>query len=279
MISIVVCSAKEERFNQFSESVASSIGLPYEIIRIDNSKNEYSLCQAYNKGKAQCNYEIICFSHDDVLFLTQNWGSVLVDVLKDPQIGLVGVFGICFYSMFPQGFSDLNEIEGQLKVGAMEGAPVRKHVRFSPDAICEVAGIDGLFMVTRKDVIDRYRFSEDILHGFHGYDVDINMQIRQHYKIVITRDILMYHHSGGTFNEAFYDAMKILSVKWKGHFPVYVPFYTKKEIRKLHLRSLQEYHKRVISKKRSFKNYMVAFRYAQKQRVFFPWLKQTLQKS
>jgi hypothetical protein len=37
MISIVVCSVKTASFNEFSGNVASTVGVLYEIIRIDNS--------------------------------------------------------------------------------------------------------------------------------------------------------------------------------------------------------------------------------------------------
>jgi hypothetical protein len=225
MISIVVCSAKEHRFVKFSQSVADTIGVPFEIIRIDNRGNEYSICGAYNKGKQMCQYDIICFSHEDITFETKNWGRILIDILKDPGIGMVGVFGLCFFSLFPYAWIDFDEAEGQMIVGAIKGDPVVRHQRFPSDSIAEVGGVDGIFMVTRKDVITKFKFADDILKGFHGYDIDINMQIRQHYKIVVTRNIMLYHESGGVFNDSYYESMRMISKRWKKDFPVFFSSY------------------------------------------------------
>jgi hypothetical protein len=110
MISIVVCSVNEELFKQFSHSVELIIGLPYEIIRIDNIKKTYSICGAYNnKGKAICKYDIIGFIHEDIIFKTNNWGRVLEGILKNKEIGLVGILGTCYLSLFPSGYFDNND--------------------------------------------------------------------------------------------------------------------------------------------------------------------------
>ena len=47
MISIVICSRSETALENVSQSVSLTIGVPYEIIAIDNSKGEYSI----NLGK------------------------------------------------------------------------------------------------------------------------------------------------------------------------------------------------------------------------------------
>jgi len=278
MISIVVCSRNGKQFRTFTESVAATIGVEHEVVQIDNSNNKYNICQAYNEGVRLSKYEIICFSHEDIVFHTQDWGKVLIRVLNDHQIGLVGVFGICFFTLYPAVLLDPNEFEGQVIIGTGEGYSTNHHNRFSPSPIAEVAGVDGLFMTTRRSVMKQYSFPENELKGFHGYDMDINMQIRQQYKIVVTHDILMYHESGGNFNESYFETLNLLAKKWKSRCPVYVPGYSAKELEKLNLKVLEVYYNGTLRKNPSLSNYMVAFRYASKQRVLLPWLRSMLSK-
>jgi Glycosyltransferase like family len=272
MISIVVCSVNEKMFTAFSKSVAQTIGVPFEIIRIDNSRNEYSICAAYNKGKTLCKYDVICFSHEDVEFETNNWGAAVTDILNDPAIGLVGTVGVCYLGLFPPDWVDPNECEGQFRAAFETGKPIMRFSRFADNPVTEVAVADGFFMVTRKAIIEKINFSDNILSGFHGYDFDICMQIRQYYKIVITRDILILHASRGNFNASYYEAVKKLIKKWKSFLPVYISSYSDNEIKELKIKTLAVFCRKAASRKMFIKNNLIAIGYALKHGVFFTWL-------
>lgn len=265
MISIIVCSAKESLFKQFQESVEETIGVPYEIIRIDNRKNEYSICAAYNKGIGMAKYEVICLPHEDVVFETQNWGNVLLDIFSNPEIGLAGNVGICYYSMFPRDWQNFQEIEGQVRVGALPGNPLHTYARFPGSSIADVVAVDGMFMATTRSIMSQFRFSEDILKGFHGYDVDISMQIREKYKVVVTRDIQLLHLSGGVFNDSYYETMELLYKKWKHKLPAHLPAYTNREIRSLKEKSIDQYFQKPVSGR------YAGFQYAFRQGVIMHW--------
>jgi Glycosyltransferase like family len=232
MISIVVCSVNELLFRNFSESVEATIGVAYEIIKIDNTKNEYNLCAAYNKGTSMCKYDYIIFAHEDLICKTNNWGSIIIEILQNKKIGLAGVLGSCYISLFPIGKQLLDECEGQIITGAIEGTRLSYHKRFNKEkSVAEVAGADGIFLATRRDVLAYVRFDENLLTGFHGYDVDLNMQIRDKgYKIVVTRDILFFHLSGGNLNEDYFKSTSLLANKWEKQLPVYISAYSQQEI-------------------------------------------------
>ncbi len=51
MISIIICSRDADYLRKVSENVAATIGVPYEIQAIDNSKGAYGICEAYNLGR------------------------------------------------------------------------------------------------------------------------------------------------------------------------------------------------------------------------------------
>jgi hypothetical protein len=50
MISIVICARANDINEALKENIQNTIGVPYELIVIDNGKNEYSIFSAYNKG-------------------------------------------------------------------------------------------------------------------------------------------------------------------------------------------------------------------------------------
>ena len=51
MLSIIICSIKENLFQLVSQNIEETIGaISYEIIRIDNLKEQLPITQAYNKG-------------------------------------------------------------------------------------------------------------------------------------------------------------------------------------------------------------------------------------
>jgi Glycosyltransferase like family len=272
MISIVVCSVKEMIFNKFSESVQATIGVPFEIIRIDNSKNEYSICAAYNKGKAKCKYDIICFSHEDVLFETSDWGNILANTLKDPTIGMAGIFGACYVSSFAEDIVSRKECIGQVIEGYKDDKPLVTVSRFLSGTVAEVVAIDGVFMVTKKTIINKISFSDGILRGFHGYDFDICMQIRQNYKVVVTRNIILSHLSIGDYSTSYFEAIKIVSKKWSSYLPAYLSSYSKNEINKLKIKSLEFFCKNAIDKKSLIKKLILSVYYAAKQDVLIIWV-------
>ena len=271
MISIVVCSTKEQTFIQFSENVQSTIGVHYEIIRIENKENKYSLCAAYNKGTTLCKYDLICFAHEDISFSTPDWGQILTGILKEKEIGLVGVLGACYLSLFPADWVDANEVEGQIIEGYKPDNSILRLSRFPGSSIAEVVATDGVFMATRKDVMRNFNFSDDILTGFHGYDFDISMQIRQQFKVVVTRDILLKHASNGNFNNSYFEAIKKLSQKWKKLLPVYVSSYSKTEIKNLKVKSLFLYCKKHEDRRLFSRTNLIAIGYAARHGVLFSW--------
>lgn len=267
MISVVVCSAKQNLFDSFAESVSSTIGVPFEIIRIDNSRHTYSICAAYNEGKTKCKYDIICFSHEDVIFETINWGRIIIHILADPTIGLAGVLGACYVSLFPADWIDPKECEGQFRAGFKDGKPVITFRRFASKDTAEVAVADGFFMAVRAEVLRHVRFSEDLLPGFHGYDFDICSQVRERgLKIVVSRNILLTHASRGNFNASYYQAVDALRKKWRRRLPVHIPAYSPIELNDLAKKALLIH----IQDKRSkdvIRHYVQTIGYAIKNRL------------
>lgn len=75
MISLIICSRTPTISEELSTNIAETIGCEYELVVIDNSKNEFSIFSAYNEGVKRSNGDVLCFMHDDILFRTLNWGA------------------------------------------------------------------------------------------------------------------------------------------------------------------------------------------------------------
>ena len=82
--------------------------------------------------------------------------------------------------------------------------------------------MDGVFLATRKDVLTEFSFDENSLTGFHGYDFDLSMQIRQKYKIVVTHQILLEHFSAGNYNHQWLSDIIFIHQKWKKQLPIFI---------------------------------------------------------
>jgi hypothetical protein len=246
MLSIVICSLNNELTEQLKTNIRETAGVDTEIIVIDNSRNEYSLCAAYNKGIGLSKGYIICFLHEDIVFRTRNWGAVIQKILEDKEIGLAGVAGAYYYPLAPVGWFHSHELEVNIIQHYKYSHKVPQEIRLSKfpgQPLTDVAVLDGLFLAGRKEVITQYSFDEKLPGGYHGYDVDISLQVRQSYKLKATKDILIEHLSEGRQTDDWYRSMKKIAAKWKKNLPVFSISYSKEEKTNLKLGSLTTFYK------------------------------------
>lgn len=225
MISIIVCSVNAALFTKLEANISNTIGTEFEIIKIDNSNNQYSICSAYNFGATSANFPFLCFVHEDVIFHSTGWGAELQFFFeKNKKAGLVGVAGSKYKSLSPgswvNGQSSLdcfNLIQHNPKNGTDE-------IQISnPDQdklYVEVQTIDGLFLFTTHHVWSQMRFDETTFKGFHSYDLDFALQVGRKYKIYVTYMMQLAHLSMGSLNKHWIEQSILLSEKWKDVLPV-----------------------------------------------------------
>jgi len=230
MISIIICSASTEELKQVSQNIDLTIGVPYEIIGINNSDGKRGICEVYNEGKRKAKYDTLCFMHEDIEIKTENWGVNVLNIFtENKEIGVVGVAGGGYKALAPSGWycveynspdkSFQNVIQGfKLK------SKTEVHAYHNPylQKLSEVVCVDGMWFCARKDILNDKPFDEDMLKGFHGYDVDFCLSIFGKHKIVVTYDILMKHSSEGNFNKEWLNDLLKLHRKWNAHLPMTV---------------------------------------------------------
>lgn len=228
MISIIICSANATDLNLVSQNINQTVGIPYEIISIDNSSGKMGICEVYNAGARQAKYDTLCFMHEDIEMKTLNWGSKIVSLLSEnPKIGLIGVAGGGYKSVTPSGWYnyDMEKNGGSysnvLQGYKREGLP-ETHDYNNPknESFSKVACLDGCWLSTRKEVWNEFPFDENLLNRFHGYDLDISLSIGQKYDAVVTFEVLLRHFSEGNYDKSWFEEMLKIHEKWSYVLPV-----------------------------------------------------------
>ena len=234
MVSVIISSADAAQLRQVTDNINSTIGVLFQLIAIDNSAGEKGICEVYNTGAQTAQYDILCFLHEDIIIKTNNWGQVLVDIFKNnPEIGLLGIAGSSYKSLSPSPWSShaidtkYTNFEQYYK---HEDKASQVLYRNPKDVkLAQVACIDGVFMCTTKQVFAEYQFDEQLLKGFHIYDVDYSLTVGQKYKVAVTYDIFLSHLSEGSYGKDWMQDNIEVHKKWNMYLPVNIEELTLKQ--------------------------------------------------
>jgi hypothetical protein len=199
MISIIISSYKPAYFEAISRNIDETIGAPYEIIQVENP-GRYGMCEAYNIGASKSQYDILCFMHEDIKMLTQNWGiNILKHFQHNAKLGLVGVAGGIYKTALPTGwFHYRNDyIKVNMVQHEKDGSKTVRST-YSSKLLDKVKTLDGMFLVTRKAIWSDFKFNDE-LKGFHLYDIDFSLRVSQKYDVAVCYDVNLEHFSKGTY--------------------------------------------------------------------------------
>lgn len=234
MISIIISSANAEQLKQVTENISATIGVPFELIAIDNSKGQQGICAVYNKGIQQAKYGILCFMHEDIIIKTNNWGSILKNSFdENPDIGLIGVCGGSYKPFTPSSWGGLginnahyNYIQSY-KYTVKESELIYRNP--GNDRLAPVACVDGMWLATTSEVTAKITFDEETFKDFHLYDLDFSIAVGQQYKVCVTYEILLNHLSEGKYNSTWMEDTLKLHEKWMDVLPVNAGNFTRWE--------------------------------------------------
>ncbi|MEI6595898.1 MAG: glycosyltransferase [Bacteroidota bacterium] len=223
MLSIIICSRKPLLDKLLSTNIELTIGVEYELIFIDNSKNTYSIFSAYNEGIDKSRFPFLCFVHDDVKFNTPEWGLKVINHLNNENIGLVGLAGGDAMLRIPFDYGALNRSMNIIHVDKTGNKPT-EHVRMPIDFqgnSRSVLLLDGVMLCARKNLFDKIRFDE-LMGGFHAYDYDISIQsFLAGFSNLVMYDIEVEHFSKGRMNAEYFRKIKYIYEKWESILPVF----------------------------------------------------------
>jgi hypothetical protein len=226
MLSIIICSVNAGLLQKVSDNIAATIGIPYELLVANNKEANDGICKVYNRLAAQAKYSYLCFIHEDVLLHTTQWGQQLIDALASVNVGLVGISGAVYKSKYPAIWSACDKQLYRLTAVQhfkQTGEVVQATYNPLQEKISEVAIIDGVFMVTKKEVWQQYPFNESMLTGFHGYDIDFSIRIKEAgYQVLVIQTVLLEHFSEGSLNKQWLKASFLLHQQHQPCLPLAV---------------------------------------------------------
>lgn len=228
MISIVICSANAQALDQVKRNIQNTIGVPYEIISFNNSDGKKGICELYNAGTKVGKYDLLCFMHEDIEFITEQWGETVVSLFNaDARLGLVGVAGGGYKSLTPSSWYNYDlEINGGFYCNLIQGfkytdkADAHDYRNPKNEKSAEVACVDGCWLCTRKIIALQNPFDEKMLSQFHGYDIDFSLSVGRTHKVMVTYEILLKHFSEGKFNKIWMEEIVKVHKKWSHILPV-----------------------------------------------------------
>lgn len=224
MISIIVSTYKPENWSAFVKNVEETIGVEYEIVKIDNP-GIMSLCEVYNRGIKLAKYPYLCFSHDDIVFSLQNWGANVIDFFqKQPEYGLIGIAGVAYKTWTPTGwyFPDDRHFCKMDMYQATHNFNDREHLlrnKPSDRNFDDVITLDGCWFCTTSKVVSEFKFDENTFTSYHCYDIDFALQVGQKYKVGVVYDLDITHVSHGQYNKVWVKETFKLFEKWKKQMP------------------------------------------------------------
>lgn len=235
MISVIICSNNPKLLSKVSVNIQTTIGVPYELIAIDNRNTYKGICQVYNEAAEKAKFDYLCFVHEDVIFHSAFWGKEICWLLSKNDIGLVGISGAVYKSQYPATWSACDASlyrTNSIQHFKEQSMPIYNYINPAKEAFSEVVLIDGVFMTTRKSIWSENKFDAFNFRGFHCYDLDWSFTIRKHYKVIVSHKILLEHFSEGDFNQEWLYASLLLHRKWKNLLPLHSEYLSTEVISK-----------------------------------------------
>lgn len=244
MIEVIVCFTDPLQKTALEHNVKQSVGEAVCFTAIDNRSNQWDLFSAYDAAIRQSRAEILVCCHQDILIHTNNWGQWLRECFEqNPELGLIGVAGGSAHSRAPGGWETAAPLCHRLIHILQHNEAGECFLDSTLDEKQDVypaVVLDGVFLAFRHNVFDTCSFLRNDLHGFHGYDLDICLQLNQAgWALAVTPRILLEHFSlGKPGKEYVKNILRIHTVyrKWLPVFSGVQP--TSEQIREYEVKSL-----------------------------------------
>ena len=226
MLSIVIASVRPALLSKAKASIAATVSLEHEVLVWDNRSAAKGLAAVYNDMAGKTRGDILLFLHEDVTFSEEGWGLALMDIFRDPSVGLVGVAGSRYKSRCISGWYTGIPSLNAYRIDHLTGGRTisLRHPMVWPSPEFKAVTVDGVFMACRKDLWSRVRFDEELCPGFHFYDIDFSLRASRHARVVVTERIGILHHTkGGDFGNRWMDAALAFHREHGNALPAYIP--------------------------------------------------------
>lgn len=266
MISIIICARTNSISDEQRANIEATIGASYEVVVIDNSKNELTIFEAYNIGILKSKGDIFCFMHDDIFFYTQDWGKNVYHHFANDQVGAIGVAGSPYATQMPGSWWGGDLVNQQLLINknGVSKLSTKFHDLKTSNSKA-VAVLDGIWLCIRKSLFKQIKFDSTNFKGYHFYDIDICLQVAHlRYELHCVFDIKIEHISEGNVNKQWIINALVLHQKWKTLLPMQIGPLTKEETKLAEFKTLKEFVQILMAN-----NYSAKYSYKFALRVIF----------
>jgi len=222
VFSIIVCSIDPLKAAALRENVAQTIGTPFEWLAVDNRASGRGICAVYNDCARRARYDLLCFVHEDVRFLTPQWGRILAEELVRDRCGVVGFAGGTLKTQNVTGWClDERHARTHYDRPAAGGRTIRCRNNPLHESFSRVVCLDGFCLLTRRDVWAAAPFDERRFTGFHAYDLDFTLAVARHHENRVCHTVDIEHASSGAYSPAWRHALETCHAKWREHLPLF----------------------------------------------------------
>lgn len=249
MFSIIVCSIRPNEAEALRQNIAATIGdVPFEMIAYDNRGTGKGIAEVYNECAARAKYDLLCFAHEDIEFRSEGWGRDIASKLEEAGTGVIGFAGSTYKSAYPTGW--LCTRRWGVRMHYVQGRGEGEHLfDDNPDKsyYSEVVSLDGLCLFVHRRVWEEVRFDDELLRGFHCYDVDFTIATTiAGYRNYVCHTQLVKHRSSGAYSYDWYHTNLAMHEKWSDFLPLYVAMPSVRECEDLERRAEAEALRKVM---------------------------------
>jgi len=213
----IMCSTIKENHKHTSYLRTSSGFSNAEIIIIENP-GKMSLTQAYQKGLKEASNDIVIFVHDDVKFLTDNWGRKIAKIFNTTDYGVIGLAGTTSIPENGRWWEEKEKMVGIVRHSDHQNTWENKYSGAFPNEVIPTLNVDGLFIAVHKQRIKKQW--DTSIPGFHFYDMDFSFSnYLEGVKVGVTTDVRVLHYGLGETNEEWDQNRVTFIEKYKEHLP------------------------------------------------------------
>lgn len=229
MVSIIICSVNELLLKNIKQNISKTIGCEFEILYYENKEEQLGICKVYNMLAKKAKGNFLCFCHEDVEFLTNNWGQILSEYANKDNVGVLGFAGAGSFFGFAY-WNDKILYPGHCLQGSKDKKEVFPHpgMAFSGD-YAKALVLDGLCLFCKRKIWEENHFDEKLFTGFHMYDMDFSLMCSEKYDNYVSYTVDIIHYSQGTMNNSFFTELEKFNKKWRNSLPKSITPFSKEQ--------------------------------------------------
>lgn len=202
MMSIICVYNNKEILDEYLVKSLSKQDVEYELILVDNRKNEFSsAASALNYGAKKAHGDYYVFAHQDINFTKDDWlKSTEEEINNLSNVGIVGVAGkindSLVYSNIKQGLDPVDVSPYKL------------------DWTKAASTLDECILIIPKEVFEDHPFDEENCDNWHLYGVDYVLSIKKKgLEAYLIPTMLEHRSKGASMSEGYYVTLSKLQKK------------------------------------------------------------------